>query len=106
MNETETITGGTVKPFGQRIAVVDPPADKQTSSGLYLPEGADQVAVGIVVANPAAEDPFHSFMGEMYQQEIKSLKPGCKVYYHKGHGIEIKDTRILDVSCVIAYEEI
>lgn len=107
MNDTEmSTTGGTVKPFGLRIAVVDPPAETQRPSGLFLPEGVDDLAVGIVVSNPVAEDPFLSPFAEGPHTEIKVLKPGVKIYYHKGHGTVIKDTRILPLECVIACEEV
>lgn len=77
-----------VHPFGNRCVVSDPPADDQTPSGLILPVGVDDYAVGIVI--------------EM--EGDNALAAGSVVYYHKGHGVVINGVRVIGNECIMAWE--
>lgn len=77
-----------IHPYGSKIAVVDSPAKDETMSGLILPVGVDEYSVGVVCDGGTTDIP-----------------DGSLVYYHKGHGIEIKDVRIVNTDCIIAWEE-
>lgn len=78
-----------IKPYGQRVAVVDPPAEDQTSSGLILPPGTERLNRGIVIG-----------VGD----EVPHLSEGDMVWYGDGCGLEIDDLKVLPADCIIAWE--
>lgn len=81
----------TLHPYGPRTLVVDPPAEPQRPSGLYLPVGVDDFAVGIVVESGDCPG-------------MDGLPAGSVVYYQKGCGDVIGSQRVIDNRCIIAWE--
>ena len=77
-----------IHPYGKSITVVDPPANEQRPSGLLIPAGVDEFSVGIVVDG-----------------NDSGIPPGSLIYYHKHHGTEIKDCRVVCENCIIAWED-
>lgn len=76
-----------VRPWGRRLAVVDPPAAAGPTA-LILPEGARDMASGVVVE-----------VGD-----VEGLEPGCVVHFPSGCGRRVGEVLILDESCVVAWE--
>lgn len=82
------MTGGGVVPAGDRLAVVDLPAEER--QGLILPPGVGgRPDVGIVVA-----------VGDDVRLSVES---GDKVFY-RCKPAEIEDIKIIDAGCVLAYD--
>lgn len=78
-----------VMPAGDRLAVVDLPADEK--SGLILPPGvAGRADVGLVIE-----------VGADVQIDVDK---GDKVFF-RCNPVEIEDVKIIDGGCVIAYEK-
>lgn len=82
-----------VKPFGPRIAVIDPPAEKQSgmSGGIMVPSGFDVVNKGVVAE-----------VGD----SVPHLSSGMLVWYRHDCGTELKDgIKIIPADCVLAYDD-
>lgn len=82
-----------IKPFGMRVAVVDPPAEKQTgmSGGLVVPAGFDVLNRGIVAG-----------VGD----GVPHLSEGMLVWYRHDCGTELKDgIKVIPAECVLAYDD-
>lgn len=106
----------TVKAFGSRLAVVDPPVERVRDSGLIVISSELEVATGIVLSNPAVdavdEDPNLEVVGAMFGQAMGAivspatvLRPGVLVYYAKDHGVRIGDVIIIDLGAILAYDD-
>lgn len=91
-----------IKPYGHRVAVVDPPVDDEnkSESGLYLPPSAHQEPIhcGIV----------HS-VGQRYDQSVDyqdwTIEEGDKLWYPQSCAKVVGDVKIIDVDCIIAIEK-
>src|SRR4051812_40412893 len=105
-----------IKPFGPRIAVVDPPAEEATtSSGLIVPATLEleRCHVGIVVKSSVElseeELELYSHMrvslggGQGWSEQI-FIKSGMLVYY-QGIPFRIDDLKIVNLQDIVAYEE-
>lgn len=99
MNQAER-TKTQILPFGNRLAVIDPPAEDQekTASGLYLAPGSVTEALrkGIVESVGEGYDPT-SYPGWQ-------VKVGDVVWYKWSSTHEIGDTTIIEVDDVVAIE--
>jgi hypothetical protein len=104
-----------VKAFGPRIGVVDPPTERVRASGLIVISSELEVMTGVVLSNPAVdaidEDPNMEVVGAMFGQALgaivrdtPALRPGVLVYYAKDHGVRIGDITIIDLGAILAYD--
>jgi co-chaperonin GroES (HSP10) len=87
-----------MKPWGEYVAVTDPPAneqEKRTTSGLYLPETQDVDVVnhGVVLGvGPDVEAP-------------DGFGPGALIVYGHDCGLKLgSDVRFIRSSCIIGWE--
>jgi co-chaperonin GroES (HSP10) len=88
-----------MKPWGEYVAVTDPPAneqEKRTTSGLYLPETTADVDVvnhGVVLGvGPAVEAP-------------DGFGPGALIVYGHDCGLKLgDDLRFIRADCIIGWE--
>lgn len=96
---------GDLVPCGPRLLIVDPPANNQRPSGLFLPHGVGDTAIGIVLRD--GRDPEDALRGVAVVHEGCGvpLPPGAAVYYPKGACIELRDDyKIIDIGSVFAWE--
>jgi hypothetical protein len=94
-----------VKPFGLRITVVDPPTQSETDSGLILPLHIleSDLSVGVILELPSA---FADSLGRYLDSDYTAiLRKGMLIYYRKGCEFMIRDTKVVDLSDIVAYEE-
>jgi hypothetical protein len=104
-----------VRPFGLRIAVIDPPSERVQQSGLIVISEELQVETGLVVVNPMFEGAqvereeveglvrLDRLPGLFFSEENK-MGPGSLVYYQHGAGVKIKDVLIIPLDSIIAWE--
>lgn len=81
-----------INPVGERVAVVDPPAEQQRESGIIVPVPLEEYHVGIVI-KVGDTGLIHS-----------NIQEGDKVYYPASCAKQIGDTKIVDIDCIIALD--
>lgn len=102
--------------FGSRIAVMNPPAERLTESGLIVISAEINVTTGVVIDNPVhasqQEQTDHPFGAPMElgihlisPAGAEQLAPGVLVYYVKDSGVRIGDLIIIDMQAILAWEE-
>lgn len=84
-----------IKPYGQRVAVMDPPTEDQKSSDIWTPTPYDDYHVGIVVN-----------LGQRVNVEPleEHIALGDRVHYQEQCAKQVGDVKIIDVDCIIAIE--
>lgn len=97
----------TVQPFGDRIAVADPPSPPDRAGDLIVVRNEVELDVGVVVTNHHYVAEFEAMRAYGLLSDsggLAAIQPGALVWYVRGMYVEVKDVKIIDAAHIVAWE--